>query len=231
MGAFKKLQGHYLYIDMTNIHVPSWKIYALTKASLAKQRAIRKIDPFAHVIGPKRKYETAAEFKAACDEYFKSQECYVYDKFGQPIKDPITGKYIKSTKPLTLSGLGLHIGLATATLRHYRAIARSGTIDPEYAAVILEALQHIESYAERRAYDRDGQRGGEFILKTGFNWRTEKEKRESEKIKVETSIAKEKLRMQREEHQLKIELLRAGLEGDEDSDINITITRAKKKDD
>lgn len=231
MGAYKKLEGRTLYIDMGKIHVPSWKVRDMQKYAHEKVRALKKIDPFARVVGRKRAYQTAEELKTACDSYFKEQECYVYDKWGQPIKDPMTGQFIKSTKPLTISGLGLHLGVPTKTLRNYRAIAISGTVPEEYADVVMEALQKIEAYAERRNYDRDGQRGSQFILQAGFNWRTEKERRESTRIETQTKIELEKLKMQQEEHKLKMQMLRAGLEGDVDNDINITISRASKKED
>lgn len=230
MGAFKKLEGRYLYVDMSKIHVPSWKIYEVTKAAQAKQRLLKKIDPFARCMGRKRKFETPEQLKKACDEYFAAQECYIYDKWGQPIKDPLTGEYVKSTHPLTISGLALHIGVATSTLRRYKAIAESGTVPYEFAIVVMEALQKIEAYAERRGYDKDGQRGSQFVLQAGFHWNTDKEERESRRLSIESKIAQEKLKMAKEEHELKMQLLKAGLDGGDDNDINITITRAKRKD-
>lgn len=230
MGAFKKLEGRYLYVDMSKIHVPSWKIREVQKAAHAKTRLLKKIDPFARCVGRKRAFETPEQLRAACDDYFKSQECFVYDKWGQPLKDPMTGKFIKTTHPLTIAGLGLHIGVATSTLRRYKAIAESGTVPYEFAEVVMEALQKIESYAERRGYDKDGQRGSQFVLQAGFNWNTKKEESESRRLSVESKIALEKLRMQQEEHELKMKMLQAGLDGDEDNDISITITRAKRKD-
>lgn len=229
MGAYKKMEGRKVWIDMSEIHVPSWKVRETQKAAHAKARLLRKIDPFARVVGRKRAYETAEDLKKACDDYFRSQECFVYDKWGQPVRDPQTGRFIKSTKPLTISGLGLHIGVSTHTLRRYKAIAESGTVPIEFAEVVMEALQKIESYAECRGYDRDGSKGAQFVLERGFNWRSKKEERETIKIRVETEIAKERLRMQQEEHRMKMKLMEMGMEDGEDNDINITITRAKRK--
>lgn len=229
MSAFKKIDGRYVYIDMNTIHVPSWKIREVQKAAAAKTRALKKIDPFARCVGRKRVYETAEQLKKKCDEYFAMQECYIYDKFGKPVKDPDTGEPIKGTKPLTISGLCLHLGIATANFRNYRAIALSGTVPMEFAEVVTEALQRIEAYAERRIYDKDGQRGAQFVLQAGFNWNTPKEQREIKKLSADKKIAFEKLKMQKEEHEMKMKLLQTGLAGDEDSDINITITRAKKE--
>lgn len=228
MGAYKKMEGRYLFVDMSAIHIPSWKIREVQKAAHAKTRLLKKIDPFARCVGRKRTYETAEELKKACDKYFKNQECYIYDKWGQPIKDPMTGEYIKSTKPLTISGLGLYIGVGTATLRRYKAIAESGTVPYEFAEVVMEALQKIEEYAERRGYDKDGQRGSQFVLQAGFNWQTRKEQSETIRLRTEDKIALAKLKMAQEEHEMKMKMLQAGLEGTEDNDIKITITRANK---
>lgn len=228
MGAYKKMEGRYLYVDMGAIHIPSWKIREVQKAAHAKTRLLKKIDPFARCVGRKRAFETPEELKKACDSYFQAQECYIYDKWGQPIRDPMTGKYVKSTKPLTIAGLGLYIGVATSTLRRYKAIAESGTVPYEFAEVVTEALQKIEEYAERRGYDKDGQRGSQFVLQAGFNWQTRKEQSESRRLSVESKIALAKLKMAQEEHEMKMKMLQAGLEGTEDNDIKITITRANK---
>lgn len=230
MGAFKKLEGRMLWVDMTNIHVPSWKIRDVQKAAHAKLRALRRIDPFAKVAGCKKAYETAEELKAACDSYFQSQECYLYDKNGNPLVNPKTGEYMVGTQPLTMSGLARHLGIQTQTLRRYRSTARSGLVRPEYAAVVLEAMQKIEEYAERRGYDREGQKGSQFVLQVGFGWKTEKESRECARMKAETEIAREKLRMMQEEHRMKMKMLEMSLDnGGEDNEVKITITRASRK--
>lgn len=227
MGAFKRLQNRVLYVNMEEIHVPSWKVREIQKAAQAKTRALKKIDPFARCVGRKRAYETPEQLKEACDAYFKSRECFIFNKFGKPMVDPTTGELLKGTQPLTLSGLGLFLGVGTNSLRRYKAIAESGTVPYEFANVVTEALQKIEDYAENRIYDKDGQRGAQFILQSGFNWNTSKERRENEKLSVEKKVALERLKMEKEKHEMQMKTLQAGLEGDLDSDINITITRAK----
>lgn len=231
MGAFKKLEGRTLWVDMSQIHVPSWKIREVQKSAHAKLRALKRVDPFAKVVGCKKVYETAEELKAACDSYFNSREFILRDKWGQPITDPETGEVLKDTKPLTLSGLALHIGVSTPTLWRYRKTAAAGLCRPDYAQVVQEAVQRIESYAEERIYDKDGQRGSQFVLQVGFGWNTRKEKRESKRLQVETEIAKAKLKMQQEEHRMKMKMLEAGLDsGSVDNEVKITITRASRKD-
>ena len=143
----------------------------------------------------------------------------------------MTGEYIKSTHPLTISGLGLHIGVATNTLKRYKAIAESGTVPYEFAEVVMDALQRIEAYAERRGYDRDGHKGSQFVLERGFHWQTKKEESEIRRNKIEIELAQEKYKLQEKEHQLKMKMMEMGLDDGEDSSINITISRATKKED
>lgn len=229
MSAFKRLEGRILFVDLSEIHVPSWKIREVQKAANRKSRLLKRIDPFARCSGRKRVFETPAQLKAACDDYFKSQECFIYDKWGQAIKDPMTGEYVKSTHPLTISGLGLHLGIATTTLKRYKAIAESGTVPYEFAEVVMEALQRIESYAERRGYDKDGAKGSQFILERGFHWQTKKEMSEIARNKAERKIAEERFKLQQKEHELKMKIMEMGLDEGEENEINITISRASRK--
>ena len=226
MGAFKKIEGRYLYVDFEKIKVPSFQMREMQKKAMAKTRLLKKVDPFARCIGRKRAFETPEELKKACDNYFKEQECLVYDKWGRPLTDSETGEYIKDTKPLTISGLARSIGISCVTLRRYQEIAESGTVPIEFANVVTDALNKIEEYAESQMYNRDGQRGGQFVLQAGFRWNTRKEESEIQTLSVKNKIELEKLRLQKEEHRLKMEMLKAGLDGGEDSEIKVTIKRA-----
>lgn len=229
MAAFKKIEGRVVYIDMSKIHVPSWKVREVQKSAHEKTRLLKRIDPFARCVGRKRRFETPDQLKAACDAYFAAQEYTVLNRWGQPMIDPDTGKPVRSTKPLTISGLGRFIGLPSYSLKQYRAKAESGTVPYEFAEVVNEALQRIEEYAECRNYDRDGQRGAQFVLETGFNWSTKRERRERSKLSADKKIALAKLKMQQEKHDLEMQILKAGLAGEGDKDINITITRASRE--
>jgi hypothetical protein len=228
LGAFKKLDGRTLYIDLTNIKVPAPNVRAGTKANMAKFRAARKVDPFARTFGSKFKYGTPEELQEACNEYFKSMEYFVTDRYGNVVTDPMTGEPITDTKPLTLSGLGLAIGVRTDCLRRYAAVAKSGTADPRFATVIEDAIQRVESYAEKRLYDNNGARGSQFALQAGFGWNTDKEESEIIKNKVEAQLAQERFKLQKREHELKMKMMELGMDTGEDKDINITITRASK---
>ena len=229
MEPYQFISNRKLYIDFTDVHVPSWKIREVQKAGYAKRRAMRKIDPFYRQGGVKKKYETPEALKKACDDYFKSRESYVYNRYGDPIKDPLTGEYQKVYRPLALSGLARHLGIATNTLIGYQYYAQAGLVRPEYAEVVLEARQRIEEYAEERGYDKEGSAGSKFVLQAGFGWKTDKEKREEIKLRVDTEIARERLKMAKEKHRLEMKLLEAGINPEDDnSNVQITITRAMK---
>lgn len=232
MGAFKKISGRKVFFDFSEIKIPSFKQMELRKEAAKKNREIRKIDPFARLdaCGRKRIYRSAEDLKKACDEYFKKQECIIYDKWGQPVIDPATKHYVKSTKPLTISGLGLHLGISTHTLRSYRAISKANMVDPDFARVILDALQRIEAYAEGRSYDKNGSGGAKFVLERGFGWNSRKELAEAAEKRSNVEIAMRKLKMQEEKHRLEMQILRSGLEGKADKDISITIKRADSDD-
>ena len=224
------LPNNRILIDFTDVHVPSWKIREVQKAGAAKRRAMRKIDPYYRLGWVKKKYETPEDLKKACDDYFKSRETFIYDRHGQPLRNPITGGYEKSYRPLTVSGLALHLGIQSKTLMDYQYLSQAGLIQPEYAEVVLAARQKVEEYAEGRGYDKEGAAGSKFVLQSAFGWKTEKEKREEIKIRVDTEVAKERIKMQKEKHRLEMKLLEAGINpDDENNNVQITITRATKQ--
>lgn len=229
MAAFKCLHGRWLYVDMSEVRVPGWKARKMQKAAQTKTRELKKIDPFARCLGRHRVYQSADELRIACEGYFKAQETPLFDKNGVPLIDLQTGKELRGTKPLTLSGLGRHIGVSTQTLRYYEDLADKGTVPPDFAEVIYDALQRIEEYAEGRSYDMNGSKGAQFVLERGFNWQSKKGTKELDKIGVESKVALEKLKMQQEKHELEMQILKASLDSGEDSDIHVTIKRATRE--
>lgn len=216
MPAFKEIENRVVYIDFTNIRLPSHQaIINKTRRDIGKRR-MKKIDPYTDIRGKYVLYRTPRELKKACDAYFNSRKTLVYDKFGQPIVNATTGEYITSTMPLTISGLGLAIGIPSNDLRRYRAMAKTGAVKKEFAEVILNALQRIEDYAETMMYDRDGARGGQFILQAGFNWRSKQEDQNIKKTKKETEQIKQKITHNEEEHTEKMRILKNSVESPED---------------
>lgn len=180
-------------------------------------------------VGVKPKFVTPEQLKCMVDEYFESCNGPLLDKYGQ-IQYDKKGNIIKvQTKPYAVSGLALHLGITTQSLKGYR-IGEIDTIlqemkadtdnEPTFAQVLFEAKQRIEAYAENRLYDRDGQGGARYVLDSAFGWTTKKEEAEIEKMRAES-------RLRRDEFELKKKLID---EGEEDSSLTINIVRGKKKD-
>lgn len=231
MPAFKKIKNHTLYIDMDEAAEQiknSRRILQANKDKLAKKKTLERIDPLVRFGGKRCKIQSVEELQAGCDRYFESRRVFVRDKYGHPVKDPVTGELVMDTLPLTVSGLGLELGIDTTALKEYKEKVRDGTLPAEYAGVLFDALQKIESYAETQSYSKDGQRGAQFVLQAAFNWNTNKEEKECKKLSVEAESIQSKSAMSKEEHGFKMQMLKAGLDSGEDRDINITITRASK---
>lgn len=215
IGAYKKHVDRKYYFDMTNIKADYTFLHA-NACSRKKQRELKRLDPFAHRVGPYMKFRTPKDLQKHIDKYFKSCMSVLRNKNGEVVYQDGKPVYVQ-TKPYTISGLALFLGITTNTLRTYQTKAKAGLILPEYADVVLMARQRIEEYAEGQLYTRDGSRGGEFVLRAGFGWRTKSE-RNAEKI------SKKKLKMQQSEQKMKSKLLQEGV--GEDSTVEIKITRA-----
>lgn len=218
-GAYKKHIGRRYFFDMTNIKADYTFLHA-NAMSRKKQRELRRLDPFAHVVGGYRKYRTPEALQRHIDSYFRSCLSPLRNKDGELILDENGQKIMVQTKPYTLSGMANHLGITTNTLRTYQSRAKAGKIPPEYADVVMRARQRIEEYAECQLYSRDGSRGGEFVLRAGFGWNTKKEQSEQK-------LAKKRLKMQQEEYKIKKQAMALG--ADEDSTVEIRITRADKR--
>lgn len=112
------------------------------------------------------KYETPDDMADKCEEYFRScEETYRYDRDGALLYNRWGEPMVKQVPP-TLSGLCVYLGASsTQALRSWYENHK------EFRDVIDWARTRIEAYAEQRLYDRDGQRGAEFVLKTKYGWR------------------------------------------------------------
>lgn len=220
MGAYKKHDGRRYFFDMTNIKANYVFLHA-NAMSRKKQRELKRLDPFAHRVGQYRKYRTPEELQKRIDEYFESCMSPMRDMNGEIVYDEDGNKIMVQTKPYTVSGMANHLGITTSTLMTYQTRAQVGKIPPEYANIVLAARQKIEEYAESQLYSRDGGRGGQFVLQAGFGWQTKRERNE-------TKLAKKRMKMQEKEFKMKKKMLSSGL-SDEDSRIEIKITRADKR--
>lgn len=216
MGAYKKHVGRKYYFDMSGIKADYTFLHANAK-SREKQRALKRLDPYAHVVGSYRKYRTPKDLKKHIDKYFESCLDPLYNKDGELVTGNDGKPIMVQTKPYTLSGMAAFLGITTGTLRTYHTKAMAGLIPPEYADVVVMARQKIEEYAESQLYTRDGSRGGEFVLRAGFGWQTKSERNMDK-------LSKKKLKMQQSDFQAKQRMLQETL--DEDGKIEIKITRA-----
>ena len=152
-----------------------------------------------------------------------------FTKDGELLKDN-NGNLVKvQVRPYTLSGLALHLGVTTETLRKYKN-GRLDTILDEmkaetedwltFSRVIQRAKQVIEAYAEGRLYDRDGSNGARFVLDCCYGWVSRKEQSDIRKDKDESKL-------RREEFDLKKRLID---EAEDDDDFTINIVRGRRND-
>ncbi len=121
-------------------------------------------------MGAKPKYETPEQMQAAIDAYFESlyrpviimnkrtgnREVLIDDKTGRQIREQY--------RPATMTGLAIALGMTREGLAHYR---KKSDI---YADTITRARLLVQTYAEERLYDKDGQKGAEFSLRVNFGW-------------------------------------------------------------
>lgn len=114
--------------------------------------------------GRKPKYKTAEEMQEIIDAYFKDCDGEILYNEGEPVLDKWGNAVIINAHPPTVTGLALALGLnSRQSLLNYQGKAA-------FVDTITRAKMRVEEYAERRLYDRDGQRGAEFTLRFNFRW-------------------------------------------------------------
>lgn len=180
--------------------------------------------------GQSRRFMSPQHLQSMIDEYFESCNGPLLDRYGNLVYDK-DGHLVKTqVEPWTVSGLALYLGVDTTTLKQYRLGRVDDLLDKmqvdtddimTFSSVVLKARQKIESYAEKRLYDRDGQMGARFVLDNAFGWVSRKEQSEIDKMTTE-SILKAK------EFELKRNLLDAE---DDDTSLTINIVRGRRKED
>lgn len=176
--------------------------------------------------GGQRKFLSPEHLQSLVNEYYESCMGPMFYK-GTLMRDD-EGRIVKTqVKPFTLSGLALYLGITTETLRKYRNGRLDSLLDEmkaetddvlTFSRVILRAKQTIEAYAEGRLYDKDGQRGAQFVLDCCYGWVSHKEQSDIDKAKNDT-------KMRREEFDLKKRLID---EGEEDDNFTINIVRGRR---
>nr|DAH42930.1 MAG TPA: DNA packaging protein gp3 [Caudoviricetes sp.] len=177
--------------------------------------------------GMKRKFLSPEHLQCMVNEYFESCNGPLIDKWGQLVYDK-QGNLVKvQVKPYTVSGLSLYLGISTDTFRKYK----SGKIDDildemsadtddklTFSKVMTNAKRTVEAYAESRLYDKDGQRGAQFVLDCQFNWVGHKEQADIKKAKADAQL-------RRDEFEFKRRLID---EGNEDDNLTINIVRGRR---
>lgn len=177
--------------------------------------------------GSPKRFMSPEHLQCMVNEYFESCNGPLFDRYGNLVYDK-DGKLVKTqVEPWTVSGLALYLGISTNTLKKYRQ-GRVDTLLDEmraetddymtFSSVVLKAKQKIESYAEKRLYDRDGQQGARFVLDNAFEWVSRKEQAEIDKM-IQEGVLKAK------EFELKKNLLDSD---EEDNSLTINIVRGRK---
>lgn len=176
--------------------------------------------------GASKKFLSPEHLQSQINEYYESCMGPMFYK-GELVRDD-GGQLVKTqVKPFTLSGLALYLGISTETLRKYRKgrldtildEMRAETDDQQtFSGVILRAKQTIEAYAEGRLYDKDGQRGAQFVLDCCYGWVSHREQSDIDKATKDAQL-------RREEFDLKKRLID---EGEEDDSFTINIIRGKR---
>lgn len=178
--------------------------------------------------GSPKRFMSPEHLQCMVNEYFESCNGPLLDRYGNLVYDK-DGKLVKTqVEPWTVSGLALYLGISTNTLKKYRQ-GRVDTLLDEmraetddymtFSSVVLKAKQKIESYAEKRLYDRDGQQGARFVLDNAFEWVSRKEQAEIDRM-IQEGVLKAK------EFELKRNLLDAE---DDDTSLTINIVRGRKE--
>lgn len=178
--------------------------------------------------GKYRKFKSPEHLQNLVNGYFASCDGVLYNsKTGKPYMDKDGNPVIGQIKPYTISGLALHLDITPNRLKDYC----NGMYDDlgydineleQYSVILKRAYTKIQTYAEERLYDKEGQFGAKFVLDCGFGWITQKERSD-----IEHNYEMRKIRAK--EYELK-EKLTLGDEN-EDSNIVINITRASRKED
>lgn len=180
--------------------------------------------------GGTKRFMSPEHLQCMVAEYFESCNGPLIDKWGQLVYDKQGNPVKVQVKPYTVSGLALYLGVSTQTLKKYREGLVDDLLDEmhaetddrlTFAKVILNAKQTIEAYAESRLYDKDGQRGAQFVLDCCYNWVGHKERADIRKSKADSQL-------RREEFELKRRLID---EGNEDDNLTINIVRGRRDND
>lgn len=131
-------------------------------------------------IYPKRgrppKFERPSDMADAIQKYLNSCFRPMINGFGQPVKDPITGKIVfQQYKPYTISGMAAALNMSRETLLQYGK-------DERFAEIVERAKRFVEQSTEEILLSGQSQKGAAFSLKNNFGWR------DTSEVKNDTTV-------------------------------------------
>ena len=111
------------------------------------------------------KFASVEEFEKAVNSYFDAIQAPQLDKNGKPVVNQFGEPMMVYIRPATMTGLALHIGLASR-----QAILNYSHRSKAYEDVVKKARMRVQEYCEQRLFDRDGAKGAQFSLRNNFDW-------------------------------------------------------------
>ena len=116
-------------------------------------------------MGRKPLYSDPEALEARMEAYFADCEgVEAVDADGAPILYHGAPAWRRAPKPQGWAGMCVFLGFSS----------KSAMIElakkPGFDEVVARARLRLEAYAERRLFDRDGQRGAEFSLRCNYGW-------------------------------------------------------------
>lgn len=170
--------------------------------------------------GQKPVFASPEQLEKEVEQYFES--CYgplIDWKKHELVKDKDGNEVRVQTEPFTVAGLAYYLGIPTESLKRYAKGWNDKFEDEDEmlcSGILDRAKQVIETYAEKRLYDRDGVNGARFVLDHHFRMITRREEAEIEAIEKNNQYKQEEL-------ELKKQMLDIG--SDDDGQLQITIVR------
>lgn len=225
-AAYRGKRGRKIYINWDNARIPKPSGLESSVARAQKEYWDEKLskDPYYKIYGRMRLYQTWQEFFKKVEEYFESCNGIIYGKFG-PILDDKGKPLIGQVRAYSIPGLCLYLGISRETFCSYARGGREGRYPIEYTLVCEYAKQRVEDYYAQQLLTKEGQRGAQFALQCGYDWKTPKERAEIHKLDNEVEVMRQRLILDKRAQEAKLKILQ---EADADGDIEIRIVRAEE---
>lgn len=132
--------------------------------------------------GSKPKYKDAAALQIAIDKYFMDcQPKPILDKDGHAITDKNGNVVLIDSKPYTMTGLCIALGISRQCLMRYKN-------SDIFGEAITRAREKVNEFAEQMLYDRNGVQGAKFTLINNFGWSDKQDVNVSSKAAIDINI-------------------------------------------